>query len=490
MRDGGLRLSLANLPLASARLERPAYDPRAVQIGVAHFGPGAFHRAHQASAFHQLLAEDPRWAVSAVSLRSPDLQAALDPQDGLFVLAQRDAETRLMVIASLRERLTAPRAYEAVVRRLTDPGLKLITSTVTEKGYCLTASGALDLERAEIIADLACPERPASLIGWIYLGMKRRRAVGLAPFLIAPCDNLSDNGGKLGRAVVDYARRLDPDLADWIGGESLFLSTMVDSITPATDDALRERVASESGLVDAWPVQREAFVQWVVEKSDAGQQPDWAAAGVQITTDVPAFERAKLRLLNGAHSMLAYLGLAMGLETVSQACGTPLLAAATGRLWEEVSPLLSAPAGLDLAVYRADLMNRFRNPVIVHRLSQIAWDGSQKVPVRLMASLVETVRRGQSAPVLALAIAGWMLFCVEAARRGRALTDPLAARLQAHGLAATGSARDVDDFLDDPTIFSDEARLPAVRDALRTAYVDLTRRGAAAAIVQALSSFH
>lgn len=480
------RLGLESLDRASPALERLAYSPRAAKIGVMHFGPGAFHRAHQAYIFHRLLSKDLRWGVSGVSLRSSDLQVALDPQDGLYVLAQRDQQERFLTIGSLRERLTAPLARQLVIQRLLSPDLRLVTSTITEKGYCLSSSGDLDTEHQDIRADLANWEAPSTFIGWLYLGLKLRRAAGMAPFLTAPCDNLSDNGGKLARAVASYADRLDRDMADWLRGERPFVSTMVDSITPATDDALRAMVADACGVYDAWPVQREAFVQWVIEQDGRLGDADWQDAGVQITTDIAAFERAKLRLLNGAHSLLAYLGLGAGVETVAEACNSTPLALAVERLWDEVQPLLAPASGLDLVKYRPALMGRFRNPVIIHKLSQIAWDGSQKVPVRLMTSFVEALARGLPTEMIALAIAGWMRFCVAAARSGREMIDTLAADLQRLGQAASDLPADADAFLDAPGIFNDSARTPLARAKLRDAYQALVVWGEFGAIERTL----
>lgn len=476
------RLSLATLDQATPALERPAYGPD-LAIGNLHFGPGAFHRTHQAFLFHRLARQDRRMGVSAVSLRSPDVKQALEPQDGLYVLAQQDAEARHMAIGVLREFLVAPLEQERLLQRLVSPELRLVTSTVTEKGYCLDAAGELDFDHAQIMADLAAPDQPASLIGWLYLGLKQRRALGLAPFLTAPCDNLPDNGGRVRRAVAAYARRLDASLADWIAEAAPFASTMVDSITPATDDRLRRQVREICGLDDAWPVQREAFIQWVVERTDAPDQPDWSAAGVQLTSDVGGWEQAKLRLLNGAHSTLAYLGLLAGLETVREAVASPLLSAGLERLWTEARASLTPPEGLSLPDYCQALRRRFENPVIVHRLAQIAMDGSQKAPVRLAPGLAAAVDRGEPAELHSLAIAAWFRYFVGETRAGRSLADPLAEQLSAVARSANDDAEhDVALILAKIGVLDDLASRPLAREALVRAYADLVRRGVARAI--------
>ncbi len=479
------RLSDKTLIEAGPRLERPAYDRSAASIGVVHFGPGAFHRAHQAYAFDRLLEHDLSFGICAASLRSDDLREALAPQDGLYVLAQRDAEPRFLAIGALLERLTAPRAPDALRHRLADPGVRLVTSTVTEKGYCLDAAGELDFGHPDIAADLSASGAPRSLVGWLVRGYADRRAAGLPAFLAAPCDNLPGNGDKLRHAVLAFAGRCDPELARWIAGEAHFACTMVDSITPATDDALRARVETECGVRDAWPVQREAFVQWVVQRTDAVNQPDWSAAGVVLTTEVSAFERAKLRLLNGAHSALAYLGLLAGHETVAEAVADPSLRRFVRQMWaDEIAPDLSAPLGLDLAAYQQDLLRRFENPVLVHRLAQIAWDGSQKVPVRLLGSLRDAAVAGRPYQRLALAVAAWMVFIGVRARAGVAIVDPLAERLTHMGQTTALDPHGLFEALVglEQVFAPDLIALPGVRAALRHAFASLTERGALGAI--------
>jgi fructuronate reductase len=467
------RLSLATLADAAPALDRPAYDPAAVSIGTVHFGPGAFHRAHQAFYIDRLLAFDPTRAISAVSLKSPRVRDALAPQDGLYVLAELDETPALHAMAAIRELLVASEDPAAVAARLTHPQTRLVTSTVTEKGYCLNGAGELDLDHPEIRADLAGDHPPRTLIGWLSKGLEIRRAAGLSPFLTVPCDNLSDNGVKLARAVERFARQTDPDLADWIADKARFARSMVDSITPATDDALRERVAAETGLRDAWPIQRESFVQWVVEEMDGAAAPEWARVGVTVTRDVAAFDRAKLRLLNGPHSTLAYVGLLAGFETVAEAMADPALAAFVARLMrEDIVPSLRAPTGFDLHAYSSAILKRFCNPFIRHNLSQIAWDGSQKLPFRLVAVVGEAVAAGRPLERLALPLAAWMRFVVRQSRAGVALVDPLAATLAELGTAANGDpAHDVALFLDLESVFPrDLAAHETWGAALRNAY--------------------
>ncbi|MDE1147831.1 MAG: mannitol dehydrogenase family protein [Azospirillaceae bacterium] len=456
-----------------------------------HFGPGAFHRAHQAVFTDDALAlaGGGDWAICAVSLKSPGVRDALVPQDGLYTLVTLDRTIGHRVIGAIREVLCAPEAGAQVLDRLAAPGTRIVTITVTEKGYCLTAAGGLDTAHPDIVHDLAHPDTPVSVIGYIVAGLRQRRAAGLPPYTIISCDNMTENGRRLRTATVQYAQALDADLAAWIRDHGAFPSTMVDSITPATDDALRQRVLDATGLADAWPIQREAFTQWVIEDKFCDGRPAWDQAGVILTHDVAAFGLAKLRLLNGPHSALAYLGSLAGVETVADAMATPALAGFVERLMlRDVLPTVTPPAGYDLARYAGQILERFRNPAIRHLLSQIAWDGSQKLPYRLFGVIADSLAEGRDITRPCLVVAAWMHFVRHRAADGTGLTDPLAARLLDIGGLADGGARDVERFLALDAVFAG----PLGHDArFRTALADAYARlgdGSAAAVLAALAS--
>lgn len=479
------RLSEATLERCPPQVLRPGYHRGATRIGSVHFGPGAFNRAHQASYFDRLLEKDPARAICAVSLRSGAVRDALTPQDGLYTLAELDEAPALRVIGSLRELLVAAESPAAVSRRLCDPDTSVVSMTVTEKGYCLDDRGRLDLAHPDIAHDLADPEAPRSLVGWLVRGLELRRGRGLAPWLTVCCDNLPDNGPTLRRAVLAFAARRDAGLAAWIEATARFPRTMVDSITPATDAALRERVARTLGLEDAWPIQRERFAQWVVEEVDFPRQPDWASVGVTVSRDVTAYERAKLRLVNGAHSSLAYLGLLAGLETVAQAMGEPPLRAFIERLMsEDIEPTLTAPPPDALAAYRRAVLRRFENPALRHQLAQIAWDGTQKLPIRIFGTIADALRAGRTLARLAIPVAAWMGFVRLRASQDAAIVDPLAARLAALGRELTGRAQhDLPLFFALPGLFPAAlAQEPRFSGALGAAYETIAARGAMAAV--------
>lgn len=422
------RLSTATLRRASAGVAVPSYDRATLVPGIVHFGPGAFHRAHQAAYVDAILADDPRWAISAVALNSTDVADALRPQDGLYTLALLGEHTRYRVIGAISELLTRQDG-DAIANRLAAPSTRLVTATVTEKGYCLTADGGLDVDHPAIRNDLT-GARPTSFIGRLVDGLSRRRAANAGGLTILSCDNLAANGERLARAVGDFAAIAEPDLARWIADRVRFPSSMVDSITPATDDALRTRVAAATGLDEAWPIQRETFTQWVIEDDFHGEAPPLAAAGAQIVASVAAFEDAKLRLLNGAHSSLAYIGLLLGHETVADAMADEDLAGFVERIMrEDIAPSLRPTAGLDVPRYIDAILARFRNPAIRHLLSQIAWDGSQKLPFRLIATIADARAAGRPVDRLAVPIAAWCRFLALPRPPAPPLVDPLGATL-------------------------------------------------------------
>lgn len=468
-----IRLSRATLGALKNGVLQPGYDLDKIETGLVHIGPGAFHRAHQAWYFDQLLHRDPRWGIAEIALRSRDVRDALQPQDGLYVLAELDAQVSHRVIGAIRELHVAAEDVDAALLRLVDPATRLVTMTVTEKGYCLDGKGELDFAQEAIQHDLANPHAPRSIVGWLTLALALRRADKRKPFTVLSCDNLSDNGARLKRAVIRFAERRDGDLARWIADEVRFPATMVDSITPATTDGLRANVEAATGVVDAWPIQRESFVQWVIEDSLGEDAPDLAGVGAILTKDVSSWERAKLRLLNGAHSTLAYLGLLDGHVTVADAMGDPkLVSFVRGMLLDDIAPTLTPPAGLALADYIGMVLQRFRNPAIRHELAQIAWDGSQKLPVRILGTLRESRLHGRPIDRLAMPLAAWMLFVVQRARNGTKIVDPLADQLAAIGQQCNGEAvHDVPMFLALTSVFPrDLAADPNVRLAIERAY--------------------
>ena len=471
------RLTEASLHAARSGTILPTYDRDATRFGIVHIGPGAFHRAHQAYYVDTLLHSDKRWAISALSLKSTGLRDALKEQDGLYTLVELGAAPRARVIGSIREMLVGATDAPAAFARLCARDTRLVSLTVTEKGYCLDARNLLDLANADVAHDLAQPsgsndKAPRSTIGWIVEALARRRAQGIPPFTVLSCDNLPENGTVLHRALVAFAAARDAGLAKWIEAEVVCPRTMVDSITPATDDALRKRATGLTGLIDAWPIQREPFTQWVIEDLPAMRDADWQAVGVTLAKDVGVYDRAKLRLVNGPHSTLTYLGLLRGHEAVADAMRDEQLAKFVELLMtEDLGPSLGNPPGFDVEHYISAVLARFRNPGIRHLLSQIAWDGSKKLPVRIVVTIAEALRAGRPVNRLVMPLAAWMRFVVRQAKAGVPIVDPDGVRLASIGADCSGKRGDVQRFavceaVLPPALLAD----PRFRDPLEAAY--------------------
>ena len=449
---------------------------------IVHLGLGAFFRAFGCD----YLAELGGWGVTGVSLRSPDIRDRLAPQDWVYTACEHGpGGPRDRVIEVVRGVLTAPEDPAAVIAALADPAAEIVTLTVTEKGYCHDpATGRLDLSHPDIAHDIASP-LPRSAPGFLLRGLAARRAAGLAPFTVLSCDNLPDNGRLTRGVVLALAAEVDPGLADWIARQGAFPSSMVDRIVPATTEADRAALAARSGRHDAAPVQHEPFRQWVIEDSFAGARPALETVGAQIVADVRPFEAMKLRMLNGAHSALAYLGALAGHETVAEAVADVAVAAYLRHLWSaEIIPTLEAPPGTDLADYADRLLARFANPAIRHRTHQIAMDGSRKLPQRLLATIEAGLARGSPVEGLLLAVAGWMRYCAGANEAGAPhdVQDPIAERLA----AAAGSgdpAAVVAAFLGIREVF-DPALAARIGAPLTDTHAALAAHGAAAAMAR------
>ena len=289
--------------------------------------------------------------------------------------------------------------------------------------------------------------------------LKVRKANGIAPFTVLSCDNLPSNGKTAKAAVLAFAREVDTELATWIEARVSFPCTMVDRITPATTDADRAHVNAQLGMLDAWPIVTEQFVQWVIEDDFTMGRPDWTLGGAVFSNEIEAWEDMKLRCLNGAHSTLAYLGQLTGRETVAEAMQLPLITDILDALWVEVREVLHAPAGVDPPTMSSSLKQRFCNPALKHRTAQIAMDGSQKLPQRLLATLRERIAAGLPSPALATAIAGWMHFAVKTAHTpGAVLNDPLSADILAQARASNDSTAIIDNLLGLDKIFGSDLK--------------------------------
>jgi fructuronate reductase len=486
------RLSLDRLSAISPPLRKPDYDVASQRIGIVHLGIGAFHRAHQAVYVDDCLAAGDRdWAILGASLRSPDTRDALAPQDGLYTALIRSAEKdEARVVGSVRRLLVAPEDPSALLDAMTDPSVKIVSLTVTEKGYCRNAAtGALQEDHPDILHDLDQPTRPKSAIGFLVEALARRRAAGVAPFTVLCCDNLPHNGRTVQGVVTRFAELRDPDLARFIAADVSFPCTMVDRIVPATTDADRAALAEKFGVVDAWPVATEAFSQWVIEDRFCNGRPRFEAVGAQMVADAAPYEAMKLRLLNGSHSAIAYLGYLAGHETVSDAITAPgFVEFVRGLMDLEVTPTLDVPPEADLDSYKSALLARFANPSLRHKTWQIAMDGSQKLPQRLLETARARLVAGQPIERLALAVGAWMRYAAGTDERGQPIDvrDPFADRLLAIGRECGADvSRLVPAFLAIRDVFGEDLpEEPRFVEAVTRALEGLYASGAARAVAE------
>ena len=483
------RLSNETLGALPATIAVPSYDRAQVKPGVVHLGIGAFHRAHQAAIFEAALeAGDLRWGITGASLRSAGVRDEMNPQDGLYTLVTRDGSgDSLKVIGAVREVLVAPENPEALVEKLADPEVHIVTLTVTEKGYKLDpATGALLADDPDVAADCADLTTPRTAPGFLVAALSARRDLGLKPFTAISCDNLPHNGRRLEQAVLAIARAHKAELADWIEANGAFPETMVDRIVPATTPADIAALESVTGLADQAMVKAEPFLQWVIEDRFCGPRPAFETLGVQITASVAPWEEAKLRMLNGAHSGIAYLGGLAGIDFVHEVVAIPAFERFVQTLWDEAEATLSPPPGLDVAAYRIALMERFANPALQHRTRQIAMDGSQKLPQRLLGSIRDRLAAGAPIDRLVMGVAGWMRYVTGMDEQGKPIDvrDPLSARLRAVAdQAGLDAERLAPALLDVREIFAADLAVDLrFRGAVTDALARIIAKGAKAAV--------
>lgn len=410
-----IRLSQGSLPATSSVCSVPAYAGKSIGTGIVHLGVGNFHRGHQLACLDRVLeAGDRRWGVIGASLRSPDVRDALHPQDYLYTLTESDGRgDRTRLIAALRGMIVAPQSPDRLIDALADPSVHLVTLTVTEKGY---------------------GDGPGSAADFIARALARRRELGIDPFTSISCDNRAGNGGVLKAAVLAAGERSgSARLAPWIAANAAFPNAMVDRIVPANTQHDLARITGSIGIADAAPIITEPYFQWVIEDDFCANRPALENFGVNLVADVAPWEMAKLRLLNGAHSALAYLAGLAGIAHVHTAVADADIRAMIDRLWNESAVTLPPVPGLDLMAYRARLFQRFANPTLNHRTSQIAIDGSQKLPPRLIAPMLWHRERGLRAPTLTLVIAAWMRWQLGCDDNGNryVVDDPLAEKTSA-----------------------------------------------------------
>ena len=483
-------LQIDRLP---AEVQRPTYDRSNLKTRMVHIGFGAFHRAHQALCSDKLADQGSDWGYCEVNLNSGDLIQALREQNLLYTLTEMaDDSLQTRVIGVITQALHGKSdGIEAVINAMSQPEVAIVSMTVTEKGYChQPASGNLNPDHPDIVHDLQNPDSPRSLPGLILAAIRRRRKQDLPAFSVMSCDNMPENGHVIRNVIVQLAQYQDPALADYIQQHITFPSTMVDRIVPAMTDAAFAALNARLGCSDPVAVEAEPFFQWVIEDNFVNGRPAWEKAGAELVSDVLPYEEMKLRMLNGSHSFLAYLGFLAGYEYISDCMADPhFRAAARSLMVDEQAPTLRTQ-GVDLNAYADSLIARYENRAIKHRTGQIATDGTQKLPQRMLDSLRWHLQRGSDCDLLLLGVAGWMRYVGGIDEKGQPIEirDPMKAQLaECVASSEEGEAR-VRALLSMHEVFGDDlAQNADVVGRLTAWYNKLAAQGARATVHQSLN---
>ncbi|MFH8135039.1 mannitol dehydrogenase family protein [Pantoea osteomyelitidis] len=485
-------LELDRLP---ADIPRPAWDRSRLKTRMVHIGFGAFHRAHQALCSDKLAEQGSDWGYCEVNLNSGALIQALRDQQLLYTVTEMAGDslsTRVIgvITAALHGKGDG---IEAVIEAMSQPDIAIVSMTVTEKGYCHSpASGNLNADHPDIQHDLQQPDAPRSLPGVILAAIRRRRDRGFAPFSVMSCDNMPENGHVTRNVITQLAQLQDSDLASYIQEHLSFPSSMVDRIVPAMTDEAFAALSARLGCEDPVAVEAEPFFQWVIEDNFVSGRPAWEKAGAELVNDVLPFEEMKLRMLNGSHSFLAYIGYLAGYQHISDCMADPhLKQAARALMLQEQAPTLRT-TGVDLTAYADSLITRYENLAIKHRTYQIATDGTQKLPQRLLDGVRWHLAHDSRCDLLLLGVAAWMRYVSGVDEQGKVIEikDPLKAELaQCVAQSEDGEAR-VRALLALKTVFAEDlAQNDAFVTRLCQLYNQLCQQGARATVQQVIASY-
>ncbi|PKH20132.1 fructuronate reductase [Enterobacterales bacterium CwR94] len=484
-------LVLNTLP---ATLPQPRYARQQLRTRIAHVGFGAFFRAHQALCTEQLANEQHSdWGYCVINLHSGEGIQALREQDFYYSVAVMDEAALEVQVAGIITQAVhgAGDGIDAVIEALCQPDIAIVSLTITEKGYCHSpATGKLNRDHPDIVHDIAHPLRPRSVPGILLAAIITRKSRHLPPFSVLSCDNMPENGRVTRDILLQLAAHHSDDLGKWIADNIRFPSTMVDRIVPATTPDTLAALERQLGSYDPLGVACEPFFQWVIEDNFAQGRPRWELAGAQLVADVLPWEQMKLRMLNGSHSFLAYLGQLAGYEHVCDCMQDDALRTATRQLMlEEQAPTLEI-VNVDLAAYADSLIQRYENKAIKHRTAQIANDGSQKLPQRWLDSIRWHIDNGSAFDWLALGVAGWMHYVSGTDQHGRRreINDPLSERIAAQVAASTEDTSRVTALLSLTEIFGETLpATPIFVERVSDFYLQLVQQGAHATLQQAIS---
>lgn len=486
------KLNTANLSKLDSKIQVPRYDRQKVGQSIMHVGVGGFHRAHQAVYTDDLLNQgaDSAWGFCGVGLLKHDarIHEVMRSQDCLYTVVERSSEgDTARVIGSIVDFAFAPDNREKVLEQMASPDTRIVSLTITEGGYYIASNGELDAQHPELQQDLAKPHEPSCSFGYLLEALDRRRQRGLAPFTLMSCDNVQGNGEVAKKMLMAYAELRDPQLRNWMDENCPFPNSMVDRITPATTDELRTLVGEKFGIEDGWPVMTEPFKQWVIEDHFVQGRPKWEDVGAQMTEDVLPYELMKLRLLNGTHQALCYIGMLLGYQLVHETMEDSDIRTMCEKMMDdEATPTLSPVPGVDLDEYKKSVIERFANPAIRDQLSRIGIYGSSGIPKFVLPSISAQLKSGGPIKQLSFTIASWFRYLngLDESGKEMPMLDPMAPKLRERAKAA---GRDARQLLGMREVFSEElASAPAFVEAVSDTLNSFYDKGARATLKDAI----
>jgi mannitol 2-dehydrogenase len=487
-----VKLSAATLAHLPTGVAGPKYRRSDLSAGIVHIGVGNFHRAHQAVYLDDLFnaGRDHDWAIIGAGVRDPDVtvREKLKEQDWLTTVVEQEAETTNIRVTGPMIDFIRPYDTEALLGRLSEAKIRIVSLTVTEGGYYISpATQHFDPAHPDIVYDAQHAGAPKTAFGFIAAALKRRRSVGITPFTVMSCDNIPGNGHVAENAVAGLAELADPEFARWIRANVAFPNSMVDRITPATTDRERAFLRDKCGLEDSWPVFCEEFRQWVVEDKFPAGRPALETVGVTFTSDVSPYELMKIRILNGGHAAIAYPAGLLDIHFVHEAMADEQIRAFLEALTKrEIQPVVPPPPNTSLDDYRGLVARRFANPKIGDTIQRLCFDGSNRQPKFILPSAADRLKAGASIKGLALVSALWCRYCYGETESGNqvAPNDPNWERIQA---AAKQARSDPPAFLELRHIFGDLAGNPDYVRAFSDGLSSLWTRGVRSTLTDYLS---
>ncbi|MCU1569955.1 MAG: mannitol dehydrogenase-like protein [Naasia sp.] len=484
-----MQLSASTIGSLPVDVAVPGYDRSSVTVGIVHFGVGGFHRSHQAMFVDRLMnrGEALDWGICGVGAMHQDagIRDVMDAQDCLYTLELKhpDGSRDLRVIGSIVQFLFAPDDPDAVIERMADPAVRIVSLTITEGGYNFDqVTGEFDVTNPAVLKDAALTSPPATVFGLVVEALARRRERGIEPFTVMSCDNIQGNGEVARRSFSAYARLRSPELGDWVESSVAFPNSMVDRITPVTTDDDRAEIADRLGVTDAWPVVAEPFEQWALEDHFPLGRPAFERVGVQVVEDVEPYELMKLRLLNATHQGMCYLGYLAGYRYAHEASADPAIAQFLLDYMDfEATPTLRPVPGVDLAGYKRMLIERYRNPEVRDTLARLCAESSDRIPKWLLPVVREQLATGGPVRNSAAIVASWARYVEGVDDQGAPIT--VVDRLRDELVPLAQSQREnILAFLQNRSLFGDLAENDRFTTEYRAALESLFENGAQATV--------